>query len=121
MRQAGIAHRPAAFARASRLPPEACAAPPKKYARRWFGRSIARPAPAHGRCRQSRYRAAKDRASRAAVPTTSAARRGWIRPNVPPSFDFRARGAVLAAAPFVAETTDEMVVEHSNRQPEGVD
>src|SRR5882762_5950367 len=121
MRQAVIAHRPAASARASRLPPEACAAPPKKYARRWSGRSSALPEPAHGRCRQSRYRAARDRADRAAAPTTSAARRGWIRSNVPPSFDLQARVAVLAGAAFVAEAGDEMVVDHAGRLHEGVD
>ncbi len=69
-----------AAAAARRSPrPAACAAPPRRYARRRSGRSSARRARARARCPRSRCRAARDRADRAAGPTACAARRAAAR------------------------------------------
>src|SRR5260370_21447275 len=122
--RASIGHPRAASARASRLRPKACAAPPKKYARRWSGRSSARPAPGRGRYRRSRRRAARGPGDRAAAPTTSAARRvAGLRPRIifQPSFDFEARDALFSGAGFMAKAGHQMVVDHAGGLHEGID
>src|SRR5450631_138452 len=122
--RASIGHRRAGSARASRLRPTACAAPPKKYARRWSGRSSARPAPGHGRHRRFRCPAARGPADRAAAPTTSAARRGAVlrlRTIFQPSFDFEARDALFSGAGLMAKAGHQMVVDHAGGLHEGID
>src|SRR6185437_14155150 len=104
--------------------PKACAAPPKRYARRWSGRSSAPPAPGHGRYRRSRYPAARGPEDRAAGPTASAARRGRrfaARTVFWPSSDFKSGRAMCSGAAVMAETGDEMVVDHAGGLHEGVD
>src|SRR6266576_149401 len=114
----------AGSARASPPRSRAYAAPPRKYARRWSGRSTAPPAPGHGRYRRSRCRAARGPRDRAAVPTTSAARRDgadWLRSIFLSSFDFKAGLTKVSAASLMTEARDEMVVDHARGLHEGVD
>src|SRR5450631_2988061 len=123
--RASIRHRSVESARASRLRPTACAAPPKKYARRWSGRSSARPAPGRGRYRRSRCPAARGPADRAAAPTTSAARPGaTFRQRTifsGPSFGFEAGAALFAGAGSMAKAGHQMVIDHAGGLHEGID
>src|SRR5690348_3202728 len=114
-------YRGAAYGRASRLRPVRCAARPRRYARRWFARSSARRGQARGRCRRSRYRAVRGRSGRAAALTASAARRACRqRRGAAPSFGLETWSARLGATGAVAETGDEMVVDHARRLHEGI-
>src|ERR1700735_2135899 len=124
-RPAGDGYRRAASARASRLRPAACAAPPRKYARRGSGRSSARRAPGHGRYRRPRCRAARGPADRAAALTASAARRAWTcharEVFCPTSFDLEARAATFSGAGFMTKTGHQVIVDHAGGLHEGVD
>src|SRR5208282_1634344 len=104
---------------ARRLPtgprPAANAGRPRRSPAPWSGRSSARPAPAHARCRRSRRRPGKDRSGRAAGPTTCAA--------MPWACRGRSSRKVAGERPagLVAAAVDEMVVDHAGRLHEGVD
>src|SRR3954470_3170000 len=122
-RQAACADPRGGSRAASRFRPTAYAARPRRCVRRWFGHSSGRHAPAHARRRQSRCRAGRDRANRAAGPTACAARHetphrvtiSW------PSFGLEARLALRLAAARVTMAVDEMIVDHAGRLHEGID